>query len=90
MKGLSRNHVGGKWVETGRVFENINPVNGSKVCDVSEADSETVDRAVKAAGAAMAGEFLGERWCGHEAGRVVYPPMSEHFPTTTGGKALVL
>ena len=32
----------------------------------------------------------GARWCGHEAGWVVYPPMSEHFPTTTGGKALVL
>ena len=57
MKGLLRNHVGGKWVDTGRIFENINPVNGSKVCDVSEADSETVDRAVKAARAAMAGEW---------------------------------
>jgi hypothetical protein len=30
MKSLSRNRVGGKWVEPGRVFENINPVNGSK------------------------------------------------------------
>jgi aminomuconate-semialdehyde/2-hydroxymuconate-6-semialdehyde dehydrogenase len=57
MKGLLRNHVGGIWVETGRVFENINPVNGSKVCDVSEADSETVDRAVRAARAAMTGEW---------------------------------
>jgi acyl-CoA reductase-like NAD-dependent aldehyde dehydrogenase len=57
MKGLLRNHVGGIWVETGRVFENINPVNGSKVCDVSEADSETVDRAVRAARAAMTGEL---------------------------------
>jgi aminomuconate-semialdehyde/2-hydroxymuconate-6-semialdehyde dehydrogenase len=44
----------GKWVESGRVFEKINPVNGSKVCDVSEADSETVDRAVQAARAAVA------------------------------------
>lgn len=30
------------------------------------------------------------RWCGHGAGWVVYPPLSEHFPTTTGGKALIL
>jgi aminomuconate-semialdehyde/2-hydroxymuconate-6-semialdehyde dehydrogenase len=52
MKGLLRNHVGGKLVESGLVFGNINPVNGSKVCDLSEADSETVDRAVQAARAA--------------------------------------
>jgi acyl-CoA reductase-like NAD-dependent aldehyde dehydrogenase len=57
MKGLLRNHVGGTWVETGRVFENINPVNGAKVCEVSEANSETVDRAVKATRAAMGREW---------------------------------
>jgi aminomuconate-semialdehyde/2-hydroxymuconate-6-semialdehyde dehydrogenase len=44
------NYVIGKWVETGRTFANINPVNGSKVCDVSEADQATVDQAVKARG----------------------------------------
>jgi len=35
---------------------------------------------------------LGEtaRWCGHGAGWVVYPPGSEHFPTTEGGQALIL
>jgi acyl-CoA reductase-like NAD-dependent aldehyde dehydrogenase len=32
-------------------------VNGSKVCDVSEADQATVDQAVKGARAAMAGEW---------------------------------
>jgi acyl-CoA reductase-like NAD-dependent aldehyde dehydrogenase len=32
------NYINGKWVETGRAFANINPVNGSEVCDVSEAD----------------------------------------------------
>jgi aminomuconate-semialdehyde/2-hydroxymuconate-6-semialdehyde dehydrogenase len=73
MKGLSRNHVGGKWVEAGRVFENINPVNGSKVCDVSEADSETVGRAVKAAGAAMAGEWGRLSAAERAAGAVVSP-----------------
>lgn len=30
------------------------------------------------------------QWCGHGAGWVVYPPLSEHFPTTTGGTALIL
>ena len=38
------NYVNGKWVETGRTFANINPVNGSKVCHVSEADQATVDQ----------------------------------------------
>ena len=47
----------GKRVETGRTFANINPVNGSKVCDVSEASQATVDQAVKGARAAMAGEW---------------------------------
>ena len=35
-------------------------MNGSKVCDVSEADQATVDQAVKGARAAMAGQW------GHE------------------------
>jgi aminomuconate-semialdehyde/2-hydroxymuconate-6-semialdehyde dehydrogenase len=57
MTALLRNYVNGRWVETGRTFVNINPVNGSKVCDVSEADEATVDRAVKGARAAMTGEW---------------------------------
>jgi 2-hydroxylaminobenzoate mutase len=32
----------------------------------------------------------GSQWCGHGAGWVVYPPGSEHFPTVSGGKALVM
>jgi hypothetical protein len=32
----------------------------------------------------------GALWCGHGAGWVVYPPGSEHFPTTTGGQAAML
>jgi acyl-CoA reductase-like NAD-dependent aldehyde dehydrogenase len=49
--------VNGKWVETGLTFPKINPVNGTKVCDVSEADQATVARAVDAAGTAMSGEW---------------------------------
>jgi hypothetical protein len=32
----------------------------------------------------------GARWCGRGCGWVVYPPLSEHFPTVTGGKALIM
>jgi aminomuconate-semialdehyde/2-hydroxymuconate-6-semialdehyde dehydrogenase len=29
MTALLQNYVNGKWVETGRTFPNINPVNGA-------------------------------------------------------------
>jgi aminomuconate-semialdehyde/2-hydroxymuconate-6-semialdehyde dehydrogenase len=32
MAELLRNYVNGSWVETGRTFVNINPVNGSLSC----------------------------------------------------------
>ncbi|CAO3411756.1 2-hydroxymuconic semialdehyde dehydrogenase [Azospirillum largimobile] len=57
MRALLRNYVGGTWVETGRTFANVNPVNGSKVCDVSEADAATVARAVEAARQARDGDW---------------------------------
>ncbi len=57
MRALLRNYVGGAWVETGRTFANINPVNGAKVCDVSEADAATVARAVEAASRARDGDW---------------------------------
>jgi acyl-CoA reductase-like NAD-dependent aldehyde dehydrogenase len=41
------------WIETGHKFANIEPVNGTKVCDVSEAGEAMVRRAVDAARAAM-------------------------------------
>jgi aminomuconate-semialdehyde/2-hydroxymuconate-6-semialdehyde dehydrogenase len=57
MKTLLRNYVNAKWVETGRTFPNINPVNGAKICDVSEADQATVAGAVEGARAAMRGKW---------------------------------
>jgi hypothetical protein len=30
------------------------------------------------------------QFCGHGAGWVAYPQLSEHFPTVTGGKALIM
>ena len=32
----------------------------------------------------------GSEWCGRGAGWVVYPQGSEHFPTVTGGRTLIL
>jgi Domain of unknown function (DUF4863) len=32
----------------------------------------------------------GARFCGRGAGWMVYPPLSEHYPTVTGGEALIL
>lgn len=57
MTKLMRNYVNGEWVTTGRTFPTIHPVDGSHVADVSEADKDTVDQAVKAARAAMNGAW---------------------------------
>jgi hypothetical protein len=53
MTKFLRNYVNGRWAEIGRTFPNINPVNGSKVGDVSEADQGAVDQAVKGPRAAL-------------------------------------
>ncbi|CAO3424509.1 2-hydroxymuconic semialdehyde dehydrogenase [Azospirillum endophyticum] len=57
MAALLRNFAGNSWIETGRTFANVNPVNGTKVCDVSEADAATVAHAVAAARRAVEGDW---------------------------------
>ncbi|WP_343633852.1 aldehyde dehydrogenase family protein, partial [Roseateles sp.] len=57
MTKLMRNYVNGEWITTGRTFPTIHPVDGTHVADVSEADKDTVDQAVKAARAAMNGAW---------------------------------
>jgi len=57
MKQLMRNYVNGEWIETGRTFATVHPVDGSHVADVSEADEATVDLAVRAARQAMDGAW---------------------------------
>ena len=47
--------IDGAFIRGSRSFENINPVNGSVICTVSEADAEQVDRAVQAARRALRG-----------------------------------
>lgn len=49
--GLKRLFINNQWVESvkGKTFAAINPANGEQLCQVSLADSEDVERAVKAA-----------------------------------------
>ncbi len=57
MTTLLRHYVGGRWIETPKRFADINPVDGSLVAEVCEADAATVAAAVTAARAAMAGDW---------------------------------
>ena len=49
--------IGGEFTRAGRSFDNINPVNGRRLCGVTEADAASVDRAVQAARAALRGRW---------------------------------
>jgi aminomuconate-semialdehyde/2-hydroxymuconate-6-semialdehyde dehydrogenase len=51
------NFVGGSFVSTGATFDDINPVDGSVVATVAEADQDVVDRAVRSARAALEGSW---------------------------------
>ena len=58
MKGPTvANFIDGDFVETGRTFENISPVDGSVVSAVHEAGAEEIDRAVGAAKRALRGPW---------------------------------
>jgi hypothetical protein len=57
MNALLRNYVNCKWIHTTSTFVNINPVTGTKIGDVSEAEQDSVAGAVSAARAAMNGEW---------------------------------
>ncbi|OFA03484.1 2-hydroxymuconic semialdehyde dehydrogenase [Duganella phyllosphaerae] len=52
-----RNYVDGEFLSSDRTFLNINPVDGSVIAEVSEADQATVDRAVQAAQRALSGPW---------------------------------
>ncbi|HEY5846784.1 MAG TPA: 2-hydroxymuconic semialdehyde dehydrogenase [Microlunatus sp.] len=51
------NYVGGRFVEGAAGFDDINPVDGSVVAQVHEADAALVDEAVRAARAALNGPY---------------------------------
>ena len=52
-----RNYVGGCWVPSNRRFNDVNPVDGSLIAEVHEADQALVDRAVRAGHTALAGPW---------------------------------
>jgi aminomuconate-semialdehyde/2-hydroxymuconate-6-semialdehyde dehydrogenase len=55
--GEIKNYVAGEFVTSGKVFDDINPVDGTLVARVHEADAATVDAAVTAARAALDGPW---------------------------------
>jgi len=54
---LYRNYVDGRFEQTDKTFPNISPINGQTLGQVCEAGPELVDRAVKAARAALDGPW---------------------------------
>ena len=54
---VQRHFIDGVFRETAERFPNINPVNGELICQVCEADKQTVDAAVAAARRALAGAW---------------------------------
>ena len=55
--GVLKNYVGGRFVDSGNTFANINPVDGSEINQVSEANKAIVDEAVASAKSALANEW---------------------------------
>ena len=56
-RNLLRNYIDGEFLASATRFKNINPVNGSMIADVCEADAAMVDHAVNAAKAALNGPW---------------------------------
>jgi aminomuconate-semialdehyde/2-hydroxymuconate-6-semialdehyde dehydrogenase len=54
---LLRNFIGGRFVASDRRFAKVSPVTGETIFEVAEADESTVDAAVAAARAALAGPW---------------------------------
>ena len=58
-RGPGRHLIGGEWVGSadGRTFETIDPATGEAIVQVAQGGAEDVDRAVKAARAALEGKW---------------------------------
>ena len=54
---ILKNYVAGEFISSENLFDDINPVDGSLVAKVSEADQLIVDQAVQSAKAALNGEW---------------------------------
>jgi len=48
------NFIGGEWVDakSGRVFDNVSPITGQKICEIARSDKDDVEAALDAAHAA--------------------------------------
>ncbi|MBV6272754.1 2-hydroxymuconic semialdehyde dehydrogenase [Alcaligenaceae bacterium CGII-47] len=57
MTKLIQHYIGDRFIQSAKRFANINPVDGSIIGEICEAGTEEVDLAVKAARAALAGEW---------------------------------
>jgi aminomuconate-semialdehyde/2-hydroxymuconate-6-semialdehyde dehydrogenase len=57
MSRVLQNFVDGRYVDGGDLFDDVNPVDGSLVAKVQEADRDVVDRAVRAARQALDGKW---------------------------------
>lgn len=64
-----QNYIDGKFVGGKREFADVNPADGSVIAQVSEADSDLVDRAVRGARRAVHGEW-GQLGVRERAGRL--------------------
>ncbi|KAG7220841.1 hypothetical protein INR49_031580 [Caranx melampygus] len=66
--------IGNEWHAacTGRTFPTFNPATGVKICDVEEADKEDVDKAVKAARAAVQRGSVWRRMDASSRGRLLH------------------
>src|SRR5262245_60834369 len=54
---LASNYIDGRFSDRGRRFANIDPLTGTRIGEVVEADREAVDAAVAAARRALHGEW---------------------------------
>jgi aminomuconate-semialdehyde/2-hydroxymuconate-6-semialdehyde dehydrogenase len=52
-----RNYVAGRWQESARRFNDVNPVDGTVIAEVHEADAATVDAAVRSGREAVRGAW---------------------------------
>lgn len=59
LKGPKKLLINGQWVEssTGQTFETINPATKEVLCQVADGNAEDIDKAVKAARAALNGKW---------------------------------
>ncbi|MFQ3362344.1 MAG: aminomuconate-semialdehyde/2-hydroxymuconate-6-semialdehyde dehydrogenase, partial [Woeseiaceae bacterium] len=54
---IYKNYIAGEFISSDRFFDDINPVDGSLVARVAEADKLMVEKAVVAAKMALKGEW---------------------------------